>query len=143
MKVILFGASGMVGSGAAAIARAGTDMPFCFISGTGTDSTERGRVMWARVKGKTENAILAMPFRAAFMFRPGYIQPMKGVRSKTPLYQGLYNVLAPLYPLIRRVAPGFVTTSETIGRALMEVAQNGYERQILETVDINRVGGRV
>jgi len=113
-------------------------LTFCYVSGTGTDSSERGRTMWARVKGATENALLALPFKAAYMFRPGFIQPRKGVRSRTPLYQAFYSVAAPLYPLLRRLAPDSVTTTVDVGRALIEVSIAGYPRRILETVDINR-----
>ena len=112
-------------------------MTFCYISGVGTDSTEHGRTMWARVKGKTENALLALPFKAAFMFRPGYIQPVEGVRSKTGWYQVVYNVLAPTYPLLRRLFPGSVTTTATLGRALIRVAASGYPKSILHARDIN------
>ena len=112
-------------------------MTFCYISGVGTDSTERGRTMWARVKGKTENALLALPFKAAFMFRPGYIQPVEGVRSKTGWYQAVYNVLAPTYPLLRRLFPGSVTTTASLGRALIRVAASGYPKSILHARDIN------
>jgi uncharacterized protein YbjT (DUF2867 family) len=109
---------------------------FCYVTGEGTDSTERGRFMWARVKGKTENHILQLPLKA-YMFRPGYIQPMKGIRSKTRLYQAAYNVLAPLYPLLKRVFPTHVTTTVNVGRAMIEVASNGYVKRVLENVDIN------
>ena len=112
-------------------------MTFCYISGVGTDSTEHGRTMWARVKGKTENALLALPFKAAFMFRPGYIQPVEGVRSKTGWYQAVYNVLAPTYPLLRRLFPGSVTTTANLGRALIRVAASGYPKSILHARDIN------
>jgi len=112
-------------------------MTFCYISGVGTDSTEHGRTMWARVKGKTENALLALPFKAAFMFRPGYIQPVEGVRSKTGWYQAVYNVLAPTYPLLRRLFPGSVTTTASLGRALIRVAASGYPKSILHARDIN------
>jgi uncharacterized protein YbjT (DUF2867 family) len=115
-------------------------MVFCYVSGEGTDSTARGRVMWARVKGETENALLALPFRAAYMFRPGFIQPQRGVRTKTPLYRAFYTVLAPLYPLLRRVAPAWVTTSTAMGRALIAVAANGHEHRILRSRDINQLG---
>ena len=82
-----------------------------------------------------------MPFRAAYMFRPGYIQPLQGVRSKTALYQTAYNILAPLYPLLQRVAPTHVTTSVNVGRAMIEVAVHGYPRPLLENEDINRAAG--
>lgn len=126
---------------AAAMIEASPRVSFCYVSGAGTDSTARGRVMWARIKGLTENALLAMPFTAAWMFRPAYIQPLEGVRSRTPLYRLFYTVSSPLYPLLRRLAPGLVTDSATLGRALLRVAADGWPRRILETRDINRAGG--
>ena len=123
---------------ARAVLDAAPQSVFCYVSGEGTDSTGRGRVMWARVKGQTEQALLAMPFRAAYMFRPGYIQPLAGVRSKTGLYRALYSVLAPLYPLLRRLAPTHMTTSVNVGRAMLAVAARGYPRPVLENEDINR-----
>ena len=116
---------------------------FCYVSGAGTDSSASGRTMWARVKGETENALLALPFRSAYMFRPGYIQPMKGVRSSTRWYQMLYDVAGPLYPILRRVAPGGVTNTATLGRALLRVAAEGYPTRILEGRDINASGAGV
>jgi len=124
---------------AEAIVAVSPNLTFCYVSGEGTDSTEHGRAMWARVKGKTENALLRMPFKAAYMFRPGYIQPLKGVRSKTGWYQAIYNVLGPAYPLLRRLAPRYVTTTVNVGRAMIQVAMNGYSKQILATNDINLV----
>ncbi|HXQ29001.1 MAG TPA: hypothetical protein VN848_07000 [Gemmatimonadales bacterium] len=112
---------------------------FCYVSGEGTDSSEHGRAMWARVKGKTENALLRLPFKAAYMLRPAFIQPQRGVRSSTPLYQLLYTVLGPLYPLWRLVFPRYVTTTVSLGRALIYLATHGYEKPILHTVDINAV----
>jgi uncharacterized protein YbjT (DUF2867 family) len=109
---------------------------FCYVSGLGTDSTERGRVMWARVKGRTENALLALPFKAAYMFRPGFIQPMDGIRSKTVWVQGLYTLSAPLYPLLHRLFPRYSTTTTHLGRALIEVAENGYPTRLLHSRDI-------
>jgi uncharacterized protein YbjT (DUF2867 family) len=114
-------------------------LTFCYVSGVGTDSTERGRIMWARVKGKTENDLLAMPFKAAYMFRPGFIQPMRGVRSRTRLYQALYDVIAPLYPVLRRLVPRQLTTTVNLGRAMIEVADRGYERSIIGPDDINKL----
>ena len=95
---------------------------FVFVSGTGTDSTERGGTMWARVKGKTENALLRMPFKWAYMFRPGFIQPMHGIKSRTALYRIPYMLMSPLTPLIRRAFPNAVTTTEILGRAMIRVA---------------------
>ena len=120
---------------------AGARPVFCYVSGAGTDSTGAGRSMWARVKGRTENDLLAMPFRAAYMLRPGFIQPLRGVRSRTRLYQAFYTALAPLAPLLPRLVPGLATTSVAMGRALIHLAAEGFERPILETRDINRIGG--
>ena len=125
---------------ARSMAAANPNLVFCYVSGKGTDSSARGRVMWARVKGETENALLALPFRGAYMFRPGYIQPMKGVRSSTRWYQAVYDIVGPLYPLLRRLAPGSVTNTETIGRALIRVAAGGYPARVLEGRDINDAG---
>jgi hypothetical protein len=110
---------------------------FCYISGAGTDSTERGRTMWARVKGKTENALLALPFKAAYMFRPGYIQPVGGVRSKTGWYQAFYSFVSPLYPALHWLAPQATTTTANLGQALIRVAVNGYPTSVLHSRDIN------
>ena len=112
-------------------------LTFIFVSGEGTDSTERGRSMWARVKGKTENDLLAMPFKAAYMFRPGFIQPLRGVRSKTPAYQAVYNVTRPITPMLRALFPRHTTTTVNIGRAMIEVAVEGFPRSIINSADIN------
>jgi uncharacterized protein YbjT (DUF2867 family) len=116
-------------------------LTFCYVSGEGADSTERGRTAWARVKGKTENALLALPFKAAYMFRPGYIQPLRGIRSKTRWYQIVYDIIGPLYPVIRRLFPRHVTTTVNVGRAMIEVAAAGAPQQILVSDDINRLAG--
>jgi nucleoside-diphosphate-sugar epimerase len=126
---------------AGAVLRASPDAVFCYVSGAGTDGTERGRSTWARVKGRTENRLLAMPFRAAYMFRPGYIQPLRGIRSKTCLYQAAYTVLGPLFPIWQRLAPDAVTTTVKVGRAMIRVARDGYSRRVLETRDINALAG--
>jgi NAD dependent epimerase/dehydratase family len=120
-----------------AMVRVSPQLTFIYVSGEGTDSTARGRSMWARVKGKTENDLLAMPFKAAYMFRPGFIQPLRGVRSKTGFYHVFYDVLAPLYPLLRRMIPKHVTTTVNIGRAMIEVGAEGYPRRVLGSSDIN------
>ena len=119
------------------LVRLNPGMTFVYVSGMGTYNTEHGRSMWARVKGRTENALLRMPFKAAYMFRPGAILPMHGVRSKTALYRAAYVVLTPLYPLIKRLSPNAVTTSEQVGRAMLQVARHGYPKPVLETADIN------
>ena len=110
---------------------------FIYVSGTGTDSTERGRVMWARVKGTTENALRTLGFRAAYSFRPGYIQPMHGIKSRTGWYRAMYVVIAPLYPIVKAIAPRYVTTTEAMGRAMINVAKHGWPNPVLENPDIN------
>lgn len=114
-------------------------MTFVYVSGTGTDSTEQGRSMWARVKGKTENALLRLPLEA-FMFRPGWIQPGPGIVSKTRLYRVLYAVFGGLYPVIKALFPNQVTTSECMGRAMLTVAKHGAHKRILDPMDINQLG---
>ena len=112
-------------------------MTFCFVSGVGTDSTEQGRTMWARVKGKTENAILGLGFKAAYMFRPGYIQPIGDVQSKTGWVQTAYDITRPLYPLINRLLPNNSTTTSNLGRAMIQVAAAGYSKRVLYSADFN------
>jgi uncharacterized protein YbjT (DUF2867 family) len=122
---------------ATALARLNPQMTFVYVTGAGTDSTENGRVMWARVKGKTENDLLKLPFRAAYMFRPGAIQPLHGVRSKTAWVQAIYVATAPLLSWLSRIAPQYVTTTEQMGRAMISVAHHGYAKPVLESEDIN------
>jgi uncharacterized protein YbjT (DUF2867 family) len=104
---------------------------FLYVSGAGTDSSERGRSMWARVKGKTENDLLAMPFRAAYMLRPGYIQPVDGVVSKTRLYRVVYAIAGALFPLWKALFPKHVITTTELGRAMIAVARHGAEQRVL------------
>jgi uncharacterized protein YbjT (DUF2867 family) len=118
------------------LVRANPAMTFLYVSGASTDSTEKGRMMWARVKGRTENALLHRGFRAAYMFRPGAIIPLHGIRSSTSWYNAIYAVAAPLLPLIRRLWPTSVTTTEQMGRAMISVARDGYPTPILEMRDI-------
>jgi uncharacterized protein YbjT (DUF2867 family) len=118
------------------LARLNPAMVFIYVSGAGTDSTEKGRTMWARVKGKTENAILRLPFKAAYMFRPAAILSAHGERSKTPSYRFLYMLTAPVIPLVRLFFPNYVLTTEEIGRAMLNVAKRGSPKKILESSDI-------
>jgi len=120
------------------LSRLNPGITFIYVSGKATDSTELGRVMWARVKGRTENALLALPFRA-YMFRPGAIIPLHGIRSRTGWYNTLYTIATPLYPILRRFFPNAVTTTEQVGKAMIAVARGGYSRRVLETPDINSV----
>ena len=185
MKVVIFGASGMVGQGvlreclldpelggldacffclgvssagmneasytrvtydyamaaAKALLAASPGLTFVFVSGAGTDGTEKGRSMWARVKGKTENALLAMPFKAAYMFRPAMIQPLHGIKSKTGLYRAAYAVMGPTYPMWKALFPKYVTTTERVGRAMLHVAKHGADKRVLENADLDALGG--
>ena len=118
------------------LVRVSLGMTFIYVSGGGTDSTERGLWMWARVKGKTENALLRLPFEASYMFRPGYIQPRHGIVSKTRLYRIGYNIMGPLYPVLRRIAPKYMITTEDVGRAMLQVARHGADRRVLENHEI-------
>jgi uncharacterized protein YbjT (DUF2867 family) len=111
-------------------------MTFMFVSGAGTDSSEQGRTMWARVKGQTENALLRLRFNAAYMFRPGFIQPLHGITSRTRAYRLLYAVFAPLFPVLRALFPGHVMTTEQLGRAMLRAAKHGAPKAILESADI-------
>lgn len=121
---------------AEALVKINPAMTFIYVSGAGTDSTERGRWMWARVKGKTENALLRLPFKASYMFRPGYIQPLHGITSKTRLYRLVYALMAPLFPLWRRLFPRYVITTEDVGRAMLQVARHGAAGRVLENADL-------
>src|ERR1700720_1414839 len=121
------------------LVRLNPGMVFTYVTGRGTDSTEQGSLMWARVKGKTENDLLKLPFEAAYMFRPAGIQPLHGVRSKTGWVQAIYVATAPLLTFLNRVAPKYMTTSEQLGRAMIKVARDGYPKPVLESEDINRL----
>jgi nucleoside-diphosphate-sugar epimerase len=122
------------------LARLNPQMTFIYVSGAGTDSSEQGRTTWARVKGKTENAILRLPFRASYMFRPAAIEAVHGERSKTSAYRLAYAVFSPLLPLFRRLFPNYVSTTEEVGRAMLRVAKQGAPKKILENADIRALG---
>src|SRR5580700_3825562 len=122
---------------ATTLAKLNPGMVFTYVTGRGTDSTEQGSLMWARVKGKTENDLLKLPFKAAYMFRPAGIQPLHGVRSKTGWVQAIYVATAPLLSLLNRVAPKYMTTTEQVGRAMIKVARDGFPKPVLESEDIS------
>ena len=124
---------------ARSLAKLNPQMTFIYVSGMGTDSTGRGRTMWARVKGETENALLRLPFKAAYMFRPALIVPLHGIKSKTKLYRVFYAVFGPTLPLLYAIAPRYVTTTAQIGRAMLAVTKRGAAVSVLETSDINKV----
>jgi uncharacterized protein YbjT (DUF2867 family) len=121
------------------LAKLNPGMVFTYVTGRSTDSTEQGKMMWARVKGKTENDLLKLPFKAAYMFRPAAIAPLHGIRSKTAWVQAAIVVLGPLLALLYRIAPNQVTTTEQVGRAMIKVARDGFPRPVLESEDINKL----
>jgi uncharacterized protein YbjT (DUF2867 family) len=116
-------------------------MVFEYVSGAGTDSTEKGRTMWARVKGQAENALLGMGFKGAYMFRPGVIVPMDGIKSKTKLYRAFYAVLGPVLPALKKMFPRSMTSTQELGRAMIKVAKVGWESWVVEAGDIGRIAG--
>jgi uncharacterized protein YbjT (DUF2867 family) len=124
---------------AQSLLRQNPGMTFIYVSGAGTDTTGGGRMMWARVKGMTENALLQMAFKASYMFRPAYIHPLHGIRTRTALYRWLYAIMGPFYPLLKAVLPRYVTTTEQVGRAMIKVAKHGAPKRVLENRDINRI----
>ena len=130
---------GITMAAAETLSRLNPEMTFVFISAAGTDSSERGRLMWARVKGKTENALLRLPFHAAYMFRIAAVEPMHGIKSRTRSYRIGYLVLKPILPLLRWMFPGYVLTTEELGRAMLEVARRGAPKKVLESRDIAAV----
>jgi uncharacterized protein YbjT (DUF2867 family) len=118
------------------LSRLNPGMTFVFVSGMGADSSERGRSMWARVKGKTENALMRLPFKTVYVFRPGFIQAMHGIRSRTSVYRILYVVLSPLIPVLRAALPNQILTTEDIGRAMLKVVRRGAPKRVLAPPDI-------
>jgi uncharacterized protein YbjT (DUF2867 family) len=114
------------------LAEANPDMVFCYVSGLGTDSTERGRSMWARVKGRTENDLMKLPFKAVYAYRPGFIRPTPGLRNTLTFAKPL----GLLYPVLSRLFPRYVCTLEDVGRSMVRVAREGYEKRLLECEDI-------
>ena len=129
---------------AAAAARAlvamNPQMTFVYVSGAGTDATGKSRTMWARVKGEGENAILAMPFKGKFVFRPAFVRPLHGITSRTASYRVLYTLFRPFVPLVSALFPKYVTTTERVGRAMLAVARSGHPKAVLENADIDAAG---
>jgi uncharacterized protein YbjT (DUF2867 family) len=121
------------------LARLNPQMTFIYVSGAGTDGTGRGRSMWARVKGQTENALLGLPFKSVYMFRVGAVQPLHGIRSKTRWYNTLYVLASPLFFILRNLFPKYFTTTEEVGQAMLKVARNGAPKSILEMPDIKQL----
>jgi uncharacterized protein YbjT (DUF2867 family) len=119
-------------SAARTLSRLNPDMVFCYVSGAGTDSTEKGRSMWARVKGKTENDLAKLPFKSTYAFRPGFIKPTPGLKNSL----AIARILAPLYPLMHLLLPKHVCTMEDLGCSMIRVAAEGYSKRVLECADI-------
>lgn len=111
------------------------EMTFCYVSGLGTDSTEKGKIMWARVKGKTENDLLKLPFKDPYMFRPGYIQPTRGLKNSYKIYK----VLAPFYPILKSLFPRYVISLEELGNAMINAVLHGNSNKILECEEIRNL----
>ena len=118
------------------LVRLSPEMVFTYVSGTGTDSSEKGKTMWARIKGKTENDLLKLPFKDAYMYRPGYIQPIKGMKNTYKIYK----VISPLYPLFETLFPKYVISLQELGNSMISVTMKGYEKKILENADIRKTG---
>jgi uncharacterized protein YbjT (DUF2867 family) len=127
---------GIAMAAAESLSRLNPQMTFIYVSGAGTDSSEQGRMMWARVKGRTENALMRLPFKAAYMFRPGFIQPLHAIRSRTTAYRVFYVLTKPVLPMLRWAFPDHILTTEQIGRAMLAVARQGAPKRILESRDI-------
>ncbi|MGC2359271.1 MAG: epimerase [Thermoplasmata archaeon] len=130
-------------SAARTLSKVDPGLTFVYVSGAGTDSTEHGRAMWARVKGATENALLAMPFHAAYMFRPGIIRPLHGIRSRTRGYRIVYAVLRPFLFLVRLVSPDAMTSTEKVGRAMIRAVRDGAPTRVVGTREINALGSSI
>jgi len=118
------------------LAQINPEMTFCYVSGLGTDSTEQGKTMWARVKGKTENDLAKLPFKAVYLFRPGFIKPTKGLRHSLKIAR----VFGVTYPLLRSLFPRYVCTLQQVGRAMIVVALRGASKRVLECEDIVELG---
>ncbi len=121
------------------LAKLNPQMTFIYVTGAGTDSNEKVRMMWARVKGATENALLSLPFKAAYMFRPGVIQPLDGIVPKNKWLRILLVFLGPLFPLMKWLFPRHITTTRLIGQAMIKAARESYSKKLVESWDINQL----
>lgn len=122
---------------ASTLAKLNPQMVFVYVSGAGADSSETSRIMWERVRGKTENALLKLPFRGVYIFRPGMIQPMFGVKSKTTSYRWFYTLTKPLLPLLRSMLPDQILSTPQMGQAMLAAVRHGAPKRVLEAPDIN------
>ncbi|MGF1715243.1 NAD-dependent epimerase/dehydratase family protein [Photobacterium chitinilyticum] len=112
------------------------EMTFCFVSGSGTDINSK--TMWSRIKGETEAALQTLPFKGSYMFRPAFIQPLRGIRSKTAIYSAMYSALKIMNPLIMKLFPHYTTTTTQLGNAMIQTALHGFEREIIEAKDLTQ-----
>jgi uncharacterized protein YbjT (DUF2867 family) len=119
------------------LARLNPQMTFVYVSAAGSDSSEKSNMMWARVRGRTENAIFKLRFKAAYIFRPGAIQPLNGIQSKTPAYRMLYSIAKPILPWLRCAFPRYITTTQVLGRGMIAVAKHGAPKHILQNKDFD------
>lgn len=126
---------------ATTLARLNPQMVFIYVSGAGADSGETSRIMWERVRGKTENALLKLPFRGVYIFRPGMIEPV-GVKSKTTAYRWFYALAKPLLPVLRAMLPDQVLSTPQVGQAMLAAVRNGAPKRVLESADINALSKR-
>lgn len=123
------------------LARLNPNLVFIYVSGMGADSSGKSTIMWERVRGKTENALLKLPFRGVYIFRPGMIQPMDGIKSKTAAYRIFYSLTKPLLPLLRAALPKHVLSTRQMGQAMLAVVRGGARKRVLESADISEIGG--
>jgi uncharacterized protein YbjT (DUF2867 family) len=124
---------------ASALARVNPQMVFVYVSAAGSDTSENGRIMWERVRGKTENALLKLSFRGVYILRPGMIQPLDGIKSKTAAYRIFYSLTKPLLPLLRAALPKYVVTTRQVGQAMLALVRNGSPKRVLESEDISSI----
>jgi uncharacterized protein YbjT (DUF2867 family) len=120
------------------LSRQNSDMTFCYVSGAGTDSSEKGRLSWARVKGKTENDLMKLPFKKVYAFRPGFMLPEKGAKNA----HSYYTIFRILYPGLKALFPGFVSTLKVVATGMINSVLKGYEKSVLEVKDIVELAKR-
>ena len=118
------------------VSEVNSNMVFCYISGAGTDSSEKGRMMWARVKGKTENDLMKLPFKKVYNFRPAMLEPTKGLKNTLSLYK-YFGWMA---PILRLLAPNQISTLQQLGKSMIFVTINGYKKQNFDVKDIKETG---
>ena len=121
------------------LSKLNNEMTFCYVSGQGTDDTEKGKLMWARVKGRTENDLAKLPFKAVYLFRPGFIKPSANQKRAFKASK----VVGIIYPLLKILLPKYVCTMDDLGMAMINTVKFGYERKVLENKDIAKLAAEV